>query len=172
MATIQEIKKDLPGWPDEVTNEWLVYLSNRDDTGWPPPDPIAGAWANILGRRSLAWWADVSWSKETVDCGPENLAGKTRAIVASMRAEIKLGTANEVTQRRFNHALHYILNNGTFPNPVSGMMVDTRLLILDGNHRIAAHSAARILPDATLKAKGWKTAAAEQSVWIGTHKSG
>jgi hypothetical protein len=43
-----------------------------------------------------------------------------------MRAEIKLGTADEVTRRRFNHALHYLLNNGTFPNPVSGMMVGDR----------------------------------------------
>jgi hypothetical protein len=34
------IKNDLPAWPDEVIKEWLLYLANRDDTGWPPPDPL------------------------------------------------------------------------------------------------------------------------------------
>ena len=42
MVTLEEIRKDLPDWPDEVISEWLVYLSNREDTGWPPPTPFTG----------------------------------------------------------------------------------------------------------------------------------
>jgi hypothetical protein len=36
------IKSDLPHWPDEVIELWLLYLANRSagDTGWPPPDPL------------------------------------------------------------------------------------------------------------------------------------
>jgi hypothetical protein len=35
MATLEEIRKDLPDWSDEVSNEWLVYLSNRADASAP-----------------------------------------------------------------------------------------------------------------------------------------
>lgn len=82
----------------------------------------------------------MTWAQETIDCSPENLAPKTRVIVATMTAKINLGTVDDVTTRRFNHALHFILNNGTFPNPVSSMKVGGRVLVLDGNHRAAAQS--------------------------------
>jgi hypothetical protein len=172
MVALADIKKDLPGWPDEVIEEWLVYLANRDDTGWPPPDPLSGSWEGILGGRPLSWWRDVTWATETVDCSLGNLAAKTRGIAAGIRAEVNAGTADDVTKRRFKHALHHIFTNGTFPNPVSAMKVDGRLLVMDGNHRVAALTAAQILPDALLQEKGWQKAASEQSVWIGTHANG
>lgn len=172
MVVLADIKNDLRGWPDELINEWLLYLANRDDTGWPPPEPLTGSWAAILGGRLLAWWHDVSWAKETVDCSPDKLAPKTRDIVTTIRSEMKSGRGDDVTKRRFTHALHYILHNGRFPNPVSGMKVDGRLLVLDGNHRVAALSAALLFSEATLQEKGWQKVPAEQNIWIGTHKSG
>jgi len=172
MVVLADIKKDLPDWPDEVIEEWLVYLANRADTGWPPPDPLSGSWAGILGGRPLSWWRDVTWAKETVDCSLGNLAPKTHGIATRIRAEINLGTADDGTKRRFNHALHYILTNGTFPNPVSAMIVNGRLLAMDGNHRVAAITAAQILPDSLLKEKGWHKAASKQEIWVGTHANG
>jgi hypothetical protein len=35
MVELADIKKDLPEWPDELIDEWLVYLANRED--WPAP---------------------------------------------------------------------------------------------------------------------------------------
>jgi hypothetical protein len=172
MVALVDIKKDLPGWPDEVIEEWLVYLANRDDTGWPPPDPLSGSWAGILGGRPLSWWRNVTWATETVDCSLGNLAAKTRGIVTDMRTEITAKAADAVTQRRFNHALHYILTNGTIPKQLIAMKVDGCLLVLDGNHRVAAFTAAQTLPDEMLQQKGWQKAAAEQDVWIGTHANG
>jgi hypothetical protein len=74
MVELADIKKDLPGWPDEIVGEWLLYLANREDTGWPPPDPLAGSWAAILGGRSVPWWQNVSWHKQATDCSLHALA--------------------------------------------------------------------------------------------------
>ena len=57
-------------------------------------------------------------------------------------------------------------------NAVSAMKVNGRVLILDDNHRVAALGAALLLPEATLKAKGWRSVAAEQAIWVGTQKNG
>ena len=172
MVELTDIKKDLPNCPDEVIEEWLVYLANRDDTGWPPPDPLTGSWAAILGGRPLSWWQDVSWQKEATDCSLAALAPKTHGIVTAMRAEINAQKADAVTQRRFNHALVHILTEGKIPKPLTGMKVNGRLLVLDGNHRVAAFTAAQGFPDATLQQKGWHKVVAQQDVWIGTHPKG
>jgi hypothetical protein len=172
MVEFADIKKDLPNWPDDVIKEWLLYLANRDDTGWPPPDPLGGSWAAILGGRPLSWWRGVSWALKSVDCSLDALAPKTNDIVTSMRAEITAKQANAATQGRFNHALYYILTQGTFPKPLIGMKVNDRLLVLDGNHRVAAFTAAQLFPDATLQEKGWHQVASQQDVWIGTHSNG
>jgi hypothetical protein len=38
MTTLQDIKKDLPDWPDDVIDQWLLKLANQTGMGWPPPD--------------------------------------------------------------------------------------------------------------------------------------
>jgi hypothetical protein len=172
VVELADVKNDLPDWPDEVLEEWLVYLANRDDTGWPPPAPLEGSWAAILGGRPLSWWREVMWQKQSIDCSLNALAPKTHDIVTSMRAEIAAQQADAVTQRRFNHALYYILTEGAFPKPLIGLKVNNRLLVLDGNHRVAAFTAAQLFPEATLQAKGWHKVAPEQEVWIGTHRGG
>ena len=49
MVTLADIKKDLPTWPDDVIEQWLLYLADREDTGWPPPNPLGDhSWAHIL----------------------------------------------------------------------------------------------------------------------------
>jgi hypothetical protein len=88
-----------------------------------------------------------------------------------MRAEITAKTADEVTQRRFNHALFYILTNGCFPKRLITMKTNEGLLVIDGNHRAAAFTASQIMPAALVTAKGWKKPEPEQEVWVGTHAS-
>jgi len=172
MVELADVKKDLPNWPDAVLKEWLVYLANRSDTGWPPPEPLSGSWQAILGGRALSWWRDVTWAEKAVDCSLNNLAPKTQGIVTTMRSEMRLGVADDGTKRRFNEAMFYLLHNGVFPNPVSAMQVDGRVLMLDGNHRVAALSAAQLFPDETLQEKGWKKVPSMQTIWIGSHKDG
>jgi hypothetical protein len=98
------IKNDLPAWPDEVIKEWLLYLANRDDTGWPPPDPLRyHAWAFILGHRPLRWWREVTWKLQFTDCSFASLAPATQAIVTCTLGEITNRTADEGTKRRYDN---------------------------------------------------------------------
>jgi len=59
MVELVAIKKDLPGWPDEVVTEWLLYLANREDTGWPPPEPLGGSWAAILADSQNVSYSEI-----------------------------------------------------------------------------------------------------------------
>jgi hypothetical protein len=76
------------------------------------------------------------------------------------------------TQRHFNHALFHILTEGKMPKALTDMNVNGRLLVLDGNHRVAAFTAAQQFSDATLQEKGWHKVASHQQVWIVKHKNG
>jgi hypothetical protein len=46
MVSVANIKKDLPAWPDEMIDLWLLFFEN--DLGWPPPDH---RWRRIPGGR-------------------------------------------------------------------------------------------------------------------------
>ena len=101
-VSLAAIKNDLPAWPDDVIKEWLLYLANRDDTGWPPPDPLGHhSWAFILGHRPLPWWREVTWKLEKTECSFAKLAPSTQAIVTKMLSQVTSGKADAGTQRRY-----------------------------------------------------------------------
>ena len=167
------IKNDLPAWPDDVIKEWLLYLANRDDTGWPPPDPLGyHAWAFILGHRPLRWWREVTWKLELTDCSFASLAPATQAIVTSTLAEITNRTADEGTKRRYDNAFHHILNNAAFEEPPIAIRIAGGLSILDGNHRITAFCGLQKVSVEQFEKLGLQKPAQEQDVWIGTHSRG
>jgi hypothetical protein len=39
MVTVADIQKDLPNWPKEVIDPWLIEFANDPGMGWPPPKP-------------------------------------------------------------------------------------------------------------------------------------
>jgi hypothetical protein len=173
MISLADIKSDLPNWPDDVIDQWLLYLANREDTGWPPPDPLGNhAWAFILGHRPISWWRDVAWKTEKVDCSLAGLEQSTKGIVNSMLGEITANKADEVTKRRFDEAFHYILNNATFPRPLITIRFADGLNVLDGNHRMAAFCGLQKMPADKFEQLGLKKPEQEQEVWVGTHSRG
>jgi hypothetical protein len=173
MVIIADVKKDLPAWPDDVIDQWLLYFANEPDCGWPPPEPLGDhRWAGILGGRPLSWWKEVSWEKGTVGCDFAKLSNKSRGIVRDMIAEMNAGKADAVTKRRFDHSLHFILNNAAFPKPILAMKVPSGLEVVDGNHRMGAFCAAQMMPDAKFAELKLKKAAPNQEAWIGTHSGG
>jgi hypothetical protein len=173
MVDVADIKKDLPTWPDDVIDQWLLYFANESDCKWPPPDPLGEhRWAGILGGRPLSWWKKVSWKKETVRCDVAKLSNKTRRIVNDMIAEMNAGKADAITKRRFDHSFHFILNNATFPKPILAMKVPSGLEVVDGNHRIGAFCALQMMPDAKFTQLNLKKAKPDQEAWIGTHSGG
>jgi hypothetical protein len=173
MVSVADMKKNLSAWPNDVIDQWLLFFANEQDLGWPPPDPLGDhRWGRILGGRPLSWWREVTWKKETVNCGLAGLSQKSKGIVNDMIAEIGNGTADAVTKRRFQRATQYILDHAAFPNPVIAMRIPSGLSILDGNHRMGAFCGAQLMSDAWFEKMKKKRAALEQEVWIGTHSGG
>jgi hypothetical protein len=171
--SVKDIQDDLPEWPDDVIDQWLVYFANEPDLGWPPPEPFDNhRWGRILGARPLSWWREVTWKKEKIMCDLASLSTKSRRIVDEMIREINSGKADASTKRRFRDAYHYILNNATFPKPVLAMKVPTGLTVLDGSHRMGAFCALQKMPDENFERLRLKKAAPEQEVWLGTHARG
>jgi hypothetical protein len=172
-VSLADIKGDLPTWPDNVIDQWLLYLANRDDTGWPPPNPLGHhPWTYILGHRPIPWWREVTWKREEIDCGFANLTQSTKSIVTRMLAEITSGNVDEGTKRRFNNAFHYILNNAAFPKPLITMKTASGLSVPDGNHRAAAFCGLQQMPAEQFEQRGLRKAAQVQDVWVGTHSRG
>ncbi len=173
MVSLADIKKDLPAWPDEIIDEWLLYLANREDTGWPPPNPLGHhPWTYILGHRPIPWWGEVVWKMEKIDCSFVNLSQSTKRIVTEMLADMNGGRADKGTKRRFDQAFQYILNNAAFPKPLITMRIASGLSILDGNHRIAAFCGLQEMPAEKFEQLGLQKPAQEQDVWLGTHSRG
>jgi hypothetical protein len=136
MVTVADIQKDLPDWPDDVIEQWLLYFANEADCGWPPPDPLGDhRWKRLLGGRPLSWWKNVTWSKQTVSCDLASLSNKSRDIASAMIAEIGNRTADDGTRQRYQNAMQYILEHGAFPGSIIAMKVPSGMHVLDGNHR-------------------------------------
>ena len=84
MVDLAAIKADLPHWPDDVIDQWLLKLANRGaDTGWPPPKYLdRHAWRYILGGRPLSWWRNVAWELKGYDIELDVLSRTTKRIVS------------------------------------------------------------------------------------------
>ena len=68
MVVRTDIKKDLPDFPDEVIDMWLLPLANQQGMSWPPPNPFGTSrWQWLLGEN-LDWWKKVDWKLEDTDC--------------------------------------------------------------------------------------------------------
>jgi hypothetical protein len=148
------IKADLPDWPDEVIEEWLLKLANRGpDTGWPPPERLDGhAWKYILGGRPLSWWKDVTWQLEEHDLKFDALSQASRRIVNQMIDAHINGVANTYStlldsKDRFESVARYIAENGTFPKPLVVMQLKDGLSVIDTScDRIVLKAAKRGSP--------------------------
>ncbi len=176
-VTLEQIKADLPDWPDDVIEQWLLKHANRGpDTGWPPPDPLGNhAWKYII-TNPLSWWKNVAWKLDVTDCGIEKLSTNTSQIVLKINIALINGIKNvwgdDGTRQRFNSALQYIMKHGSFPKPLIAMRIPSGLSVLDGNHRIAAHFHSQNVPESLLKKLGVQRPAREQEIWMGVHSLG
>jgi hypothetical protein len=177
MVEFVDIKRDLPDWPDEVIEEWLLKLANRSDTGWPPPEPLGNhPWKYILGARPLSWWKEVTWTLEEHQMNFDALAKNSKRIVKDMID----GHINRVpntyfgwpeSKARFLSAGQYVSQYGTFPKPPMAVRLDDGLSVLDGNHRMTALCFRQLAPERILKLGGVPPLKKHQ-VWIGKHARG
>jgi hypothetical protein len=177
MVTAQDIKRDLPNFPDEVIEIWLLPIANQQGMGWPPPNPFESSdWKWVLGEKNLDWWKKVKWTLEDTDCSFEKLAGGTQHTIQKM-LDAHIGgekNAYDAAPERFFDQLKHILKNGTFPKPIIIVPVKSGLSVIDGNNRIAAHACALSpsLPAGLLEKIGGQLPSPTQQAWHGKHSEG
>jgi hypothetical protein len=173
VVSVSDIKADLPNFPDEVIEDWLLYFANEPNVGWPPPVPLGDhRWAGILGDRPLSWWRRLTWNKEWVNCGYYSLARKTCGVVKKMMKDITSGAVSADEKRRYTQAFQHILENGTFYRPLVAMKLSGTLLVLDGNHRIGAFYGLQIGPDEFFAKGDRRRPQLGQEAWVGKHPDG
>jgi hypothetical protein len=178
MVTLAEIKADLPDWPDDVIEQWLLPHANRgDDTGWPPPEKLEeSAWLNILGRRPLAWWKKVDWQLNEREIGFDGLCTGSRRIVAALidghiEGKPNIYSVGDNSKARFLSALRFIAKNGTLSKPLIAMQLEDGLSVIDGSHRMTALHVCQTKPEVIVQ-KGGKVPLKTHKIWIGTHADG
>jgi hypothetical protein len=94
MVALPDIKADLPDWPNDVVDQWLLKLANQSGMGWPPPDPMAGHRWELLLTHPISWWKDVTWTLETRDCSFDKLSMDARRTMNSMYDALVDGVEN------------------------------------------------------------------------------
>jgi len=97
MVTVADVRKNLPNWPTEVIEPWLIEFANDPGMGWPPTEPYADhRWGRLLGKRPVSWWQDVAWTLQKTKCGLAGLTPKAQADVMDIRKEIEGGAPSAV----------------------------------------------------------------------------
>lgn len=140
------MRADLPNMPEEVIKEWLDPYAEL--LGWPPPkdkyDLPQGRWQGILSRRPVAFWARVHWRFEKSPLEFENLSDESRGRLVPLGEAIYYGKQNEYSEitdgrDRLVRILTHIRTNGTVPSILVFLEEDSKLSVIDGNHRLVAY---------------------------------
>lgn len=176
MITLQDIKADLPFWPDDVIDQWLLNFANQPEMGWPPSIPMTGHRWHLLLTHPVSWWKNVTWAKETRDCSFDKLSIDARKTMNSMYKALIDGESNgfggDNSFARFQRQLKILVTTGEFERPPVLFSIASGLSPLDGNHRLFAHHIALRLSDNDLDKYSAKRPSEFQSVWIASHKDG
>lgn len=146
MVTMQDIKADLPGWPDDMIDQWLLYHANSPKTGWPPPEPFGSSRWGLLLNRPLSWWKGVYWTEAQSPLTLDALCKEDRITQAEMAGAYFGGKHNSYSQiesgpHRVFSALDYLRESGSLPRPI--VVLETAgggLTAVDGSHRLCALS--------------------------------
>lgn len=145
---IEECKRDLPNFPEEIIDLWLAPFVETE--GWPPCNDHAkvpgNRWRYLLGEKPVTYWENIQWEKEELDLAKLQLTGKSAATIQQLVAGYVLGQENMYTQTlgqngkdRFDRVFRYLIENGTLPAPpIIINEGDDGYTVVDGNHRIAA----------------------------------
>jgi len=176
LVALADIKADLPDWPDDVVDQWLLNLANQEGMGWPPPIPFNGhRWQYII-VKPVSWWKKVTWTKESRDCSFDALSLNSRKIMNSMFEALVLGIENgyggDNSKKRFESCLSYLAVKGQFPRVPVTMPIETGLSILDGNHRVYSLTFLQSVPEPELKKQGITRPSVIQDVWVAKHADG
>lgn len=138
----QQITRDLPQFPPDVIEDWLIPFAARD--GWPP---TSSKWTPLLLNRPLWFWQSLSWEQQTVPVAQSafddrSWAAITGLVEAHVEGRVNAYSSISNSKRRFYRSLKYVLQNGRLPKPPV-LLHSGWHSIADGNHRLASMHYAR-----------------------------
>ena len=140
-ATSGHIKRDLPDFPDEVVQTWLVPLAKT--AGWPPA-PFSRR-DRILMHRPLPFWRAVVWDKRRVSLNKYSLGTDSLRRIQGLLDANARGIHNIYSQQisntsaRFQRNVRYLRQHGHLSIPPVLFTTGFQYEILDGHHRLAAY---------------------------------
>ena len=142
----KEIKRDLPKFPDEIIDAWILDFAK--DIGWPPGNPMLDPekrWGAILRSKDLEYWAKIKWQKEKQTLAPKDFVYEDQKSITGLILTNVFGVPNiysltmSDTKERFDRICEYMKTNGSFPGTVAIVDIENKYLIADGCHRLAAY---------------------------------
>lgn len=149
---IEELKKTLPNFPEEVLEEWLLPYAKTE--GWPPFGraglPVGPRWPYLLGKKPLPYWLGLQWSEHLMHVEPERLTPQCTDSIAQMMLAAFMGEMNMYSQQipdmlpRIERILSYVKSNQALPKPPALIATDAGFKVVDGNHRMAVYFAVRM----------------------------
>ena len=149
MSYFDGIKADLLNVPDDAVKVWLAPLADGG-YGWPPPKSDGGKWRCALLNKTLDYWQKTTWLRieHPLDWRSISL-GSRHSINGLIEAHIS-NVQNEYSKiynsaARFQNISTHMRLHGVLPQPAAMMQTFSGLEIIDGNHRLAALVALRLL---------------------------
>ena len=81
-SMLEKIKVDLPHYPDQVIQDWLVPFAKSAQ--WPPQKGTR--WVNIFPNKniSLDFWREVGWKKKRVLIDDMRLTDQSKSFIHHM----------------------------------------------------------------------------------------
>ena len=128
-------------FPKMPADAFTLWVDDRiRSNGWPP---VGIEWAGFLDGKPLTYWQALEWQRESITLRPEELTPNAFSLVMQL-VEAAQGRPNLMSQyipntaERFKSCLEYIQANGTTPNVILLLRASEGIVIIEGNHRIAA----------------------------------
>lgn len=147
MTDLDTLRAELPDWPDDVLDQWLLpYVSLL---GWPPAlghdAAPTGRWFAILRQRPISEWRRVRWGQISHGLLPDKIAPASLEALMGVAQGALSGRPNLYTQgiadlqQRFSRIVDYITSNNALPRRPVLVREPDGLAVADGHHRLAAY---------------------------------
>lgn len=145
----EEIKESLPNFPEEIISAWLLPIA-ESGYGWPPVGGMSCKWRYALARQSLDYWQKTKWEKQPLPLGPKDFKQLSQQSIAGIieghiKNQHNIYSNIQNSRERFFRLLGYVYEHGTLPVAPIVMSEEGALELIDGNHRMAALTFARLL---------------------------
>ena len=145
MDYFEKIKKDLPNFPDDIVEQFLLPFANK--LGWPPENCKNDAnnrWKDILRSNDLAYLRQLEWNKKTLKLSPHELLPKDcEMVVDLMRTNVQgqftFYSEMSDSKERFDRICLYLKQECVYPRTVAIERIGEKYRILDGCHRLSAY---------------------------------